>query len=263
MKQQWNLYIHSSLIYVLSFMLNTIIHEGAHALTAKVMGLDPVLHHNYVSTSGEESASFIAKVLTPAAGPIISFIQGVIFLLLTRMTDRKSLRTLFYLWLSVMGFINIGGYLMLTPLVDYGDTGRVFTLLGTPSWLKWIIAFFGITGLIIVVRQFTKDFENQIPVAFNDTVFKPGRIANLLIAYPLITGVILTTLISLPVPTFISLLYPTTSPFIIFMVYGGLRRKRDKLVGNANYPEQTSIVLVVITLVAFVVTRLLVDGVKI
>ncbi|HEX5170697.1 MAG TPA: M50 family metallopeptidase [Cyclobacteriaceae bacterium] len=261
MKPQLNLVVHSALIYILCFMVNTGVHEGAHAVAAKLTGLHPILHHNYVSTSGEDSASLFVKVLTPAAGPLMSLLQGILFLLLLRTSPRKSLTTLFYLWMSVMGFINIGGYLMLTPLVDYGDTGRVFTLFGSPQWLKWIIAFAGLFGLIKLVLQFTRDFENQIPAAFLHQSFKPGRLANLLIAYPVLIGIPLTTLISLPAPTFISILYPTTSPFIIFMVYGRLRRKKEHLVGHADYPENISIILAVFTIGIFVITRLLVKGI--
>jgi Peptidase M50B-like len=256
-----NLVIHSVLIFVLSFILNTTIHEGAHAVVAKTTGLEPVLHHNYVSTSGEESAALVVKIMTPAAGPLASLIQGIIFLILLRANTRKSLITLFYLWMSVMGFITIGGYLMLTPLVDYGDTGRVFTLLNAPLWLKWVVAFLAIVALMRVILNFTKDFENQLPNNLGDESFKPGELANILIARPVLLGIVLTTLISLPAPTFISILYPTTSPFITFMIYGRLRRKKDKLIGNASYPEKVSMMLVAITIVAIGVTRLLVKGV--
>ena len=127
--QDRNLFIHSVLIFVSAFVSNTLIHEGAHAVVAKVAGLHPVLHHNYVSTPDKESASTLVKILIPAAGPLMSLLQGIIFLIVLRRTDQKSLLTLFYLWLSVMGFINFVGYLMLTPVVPYGDTGRVFAQL--------------------------------------------------------------------------------------------------------------------------------------
>src|SRR5688572_19054885 len=104
--QNRNLAIHSILIFVVSFILNTSIHEGGHALMGKLFGLNTVLHHNYVSTDGEETASLIVKIMVPAAGPLMSLIQGLIFLILLRASKQKSLLTLFYLWLSVMGFIN-------------------------------------------------------------------------------------------------------------------------------------------------------------
>lgn len=256
-----NLLIHSILIYVLCFILNTNIHEGAHAIVAKATGLNPVLHHNYVSTSGNESDPLIVKIMTPAAGPLMSLVQAIIFLILLRTSNQKSLLTLFYLWMSVMGFINIGGYLVLTPMVAYGDTGRVFALLNTPEWLKWIIAVVALLGLMKIIVNFTKDFEKQLPSNLADEGYKPGRLANLLIAYPVYMGCVLTTLISLPVPTFISILYPATSPFITFMIYGRLRRKKENLIGEAKYPEKISLALIAIVIFALVMTRFLVKGV--
>lgn len=257
-----NLLIHGTLCYVLCFILNTTIHEGAHAVVAKILGLDPVLHHNYVSSTGSEQLPVNLTILTPAAGPIASLIQALIFLWLLRTTQRKSLLTLFYLWMSVLGFINIGGYLMLTPLVPYGDTGRVFAMLNSPMWLQWLIAIVALAGSIWVIRKFTNDFERQIPEALNDRPYAPGQLPNLMIAYPTYIGVVMTTLLSLPVPTFISILYPATSPFIVFMVYGQLRRKKQNLIGHAAYPEKISIILIAITTIFIVITRLLVKGVE-
>lgn len=258
-----NLFIHSTIIFVLSFMLNTLIHESAHAVMAKATGLHPVLHHNYVSTSGEDSASTLVKILTPAAGPLMSLLQGIIFLLLVIRNHRKSLLTLFYLWMSVLGFINIGGYLMLTPLVAYGDTGRVFSMLGAPSWIKWVVALVGLFGLIKIILNFVTHFENQLPEMEQGQPIQPGKLANALIAYPIYIGIIFTTLISLPVPTFISLMYPATSPFIVFMIYGRLRRKGQTLVGKAHYQDSIPILLIIITMLVFVISRLLVNGISI
>jgi len=75
-------------------------------------------------------------------------------------------------------------------------------------------------------------------------------------------GCLITTLLSLPVPTVISLVYPATSPFITFMIYGQLRRKKGDLFGKAIYPDKLSAVLIVVTLVAIIASRLLVNGVS-
>jgi hypothetical protein len=254
-----NLGIHSILIFVLSFILNTIIHEGAHAVMGKVFGLTPVLHHNYVS-SNSETASHLAQIMVPAAGPVMSLIQGIIFLFFLRTREKKTLLSLFYLWLSVMGFINIGGYLFMTPIFAYGDTGKVFNLLGTPLWLQWVVAVSALIALVKIILNFTPDFENQVPAEVAGDNYVPGRLANLLILQPVLFGSIATTLLALPVPSFLSLLYPTTSPFILFMIYGRLRRKEENLIGSAHYPT-LSLPLVFFTLIAIVISRLLVNGV--
>jgi hypothetical protein len=164
--------------------------------------------------------------------------------------------------MSVMGFINFGGYLMLTPLIPYGDTGRVFAMLDSPMWLQWLVALTALAGSMWVIRNFTNDFEHQIPEALNDHPYAPGQLPNLLVAYPTYIGVVITTLLSLPAPTFASILYPATSPFIVFMIYGQLRRKEESLVGRASYPENISVILIAITTIFIVITRLLVKGVE-
>ncbi len=259
--QYRNLLAHSILIFVLSFVSNTIIHEGAHAIMAKACGLHPVLHHNYVSTSGQEDSTHVVKILIPAAGPLMSLLQGIIFLFLLRRRNHKSLTTLFFLWMSVMGFINFGGYLMLTPLVPYGDTGKVFALLNSPQWLKWVVSLLGLGGLMKLILSLAPDFEAQVPADRTDQNYIPGKFANLLIALPVIAGCAVTSLLSLPVPTFISIIYPAASPFITFMIYGQLRRKRESLVGRAVYPDTISIPLVAFAVLAIVISRLLVSGV--
>ena len=260
--QYRNLLMHSILMFVLSFILTTIIHEGAHAIMAKLCGLHPILHHNYVSTPDRESATTLAQILIPAAGPLMSLLQGIIALILLRRIEKKSLVTLFYLWLSVLGFINFGGYLMLTPLVPYGDTGKVFTLLNSPQWLKWLVAFVAVMSLMKLISSLTPDYEHQLPKSARDEPYVPGRFANILIALPVLAGCVVTSLLSLPVPTVISIVYPATSSFITFMIYGALRGKRENLQGKALYPDKISITLIVITAVAIVVSRLLVGGVQ-
>jgi hypothetical protein len=260
--QYKNLVIHSVLVFVLAFVLNTLIHEGAHAVMAKILGFHPVMHHNYVSTPEVESATRLVRILISAAGPLMSLLQGIIFLILLRTTGQKSLVTLFYLWLSVMGFINMGGYLMLTPLVPYGDTGKVFALLNSPQWLKWVVALVGLAGLIRIIFGFVADFEHQLAKEMVGQHFAPGKLANGLIAFPVLVGCLITTLLSLPVPTVISLIYPATSPFITFMIYGQLRGKKGDLFGEAVYPDKLSALLIAVTFAAIVISRLLVSGVS-
>ena len=112
-----------------------------------------------------------------------------------------------------------------------------------------------------MIATFVKDFENQVPAKLPDQMDKPGRLANLLILFPVVLGGLVTTTLSFPVPSFLSVLYPATSPFITFMIYGRLRRKRENLIGSATYPERLSIPLIFILLIAIVINRFLVNGI--
>jgi hypothetical protein len=71
---------------------------------------------------------------------------------------------------------------------------------------------------------------------------------------------VVTTLLSLPVPTFISLVHPMTSSFAAFVAYGNFRRRRNALPESSEHPDHISIGLVVATLVLVAVSRALVFG---
>jgi hypothetical protein len=66
------------------------------------------------------------------------------------------------------------------------------------------------------LHNFTADFENQIPAELAGDTYVPGRLANSLILQPVLVGIVATALLALPVPSFLSLLYPTTSPHAVY-----------------------------------------------
>lgn len=254
------LFLHSLLAVVLAFLVTTLVHEGSHALTARAFGLHPVLHHNYVSTPDTES--FASSVAIPASGPLVSLLQGLLCLALCRRIEPKSVVTLALLWLGVFGLLTFFGYLMMGPLFAYGDTGKVFALLGLPVWVQWLIAVAGLVAVMWILRGTAADFERQTLTPSAGEGRARAKTANLLIAFPLLAAVLVDTLLSLPVPTFLSLLYPLTSPFAVFFAYGKLRRRTAELPPGARYPDGLSWGLLATVAVLVVVTRLLVPGLE-
>ncbi len=254
------LFLHSLLAFTIAFLASTLIHEGAHAATARALGRHPVLHHNYVATPDEPPPSPGARLWVPASGPLASLVLGVACLLWVRSRRTATLVSLTMLWLALKAFIGFFGYLMMGPLFAYGDTGRVYAEVGLPGPVSWLLALGGLAALIALVRGATRDFERHVPPAPTGEERSRRQLANAMIAWPIFAGVVVTTLLSLPAPAFLSLLHPMTSPFVLFIAYGRFRRNRDPLPDGAVYPPALSVPLVAVTAVLVGVSRLLVGG---
>lgn len=254
------LFLHSLLAFTIAFIASTLIHEGAHAVTARALGRHPVLHHNYVATAEVPEPSAAAKLWVPASGPLASLLLGVACLVWVRTRRTGTLTSLTVLWLGLHGFIGFFGYLMLGPLVAYGDTGRVYAELGLPGSLSWALAIAGLAAVTLIVRSTALDFERHVLPASPDDGRRRGRLANALIAYPILVGAAVTTLLSLPAPTFISLLHPMTSPFVVFMAYGRFRRRTEPLPEGGLPSDRISVPLLVVALVLVAISRALVAG---
>lgn len=219
------LFLRSLLAFVTAFIISTLVHEGAHAIMARALGLHPVLHHNYVQTP--DNVGGAARLWVPAAGPLASLILGIACLVWVPLRSTYSAATLTVLWLGIQGTIAFFGYLMMGPLFPYGDTGKVWAVLGVPPALQWVVAIIGVTILVAVIRSTSDGFARH--VIRGSRGLPRGRVANALIAGPIVAGAVVTTLLSLPAPTFLSLLYPMTSGFVAFAAYGRFRRTRAPL----------------------------------
>lgn len=90
-----------------------------------------------------------------------------------------------------------------------------FNVCISPTWLTFIAAIFGVVILYMLIRKLIRYFVELSTEEI--TVTKDLRIPfiNSLILYPLLIGIIITTLLNLPTPTFLSLIAPVCSPFTI------------------------------------------------
>jgi len=228
------LFLRSLIAFTTAFLIATMAHEGAHAVMARALGLHPVLHHNYVATP--DDAPKVARLWVPAAGPLASLVLGIACLAWLRTQSKRSSATLTVLWLGIHGMIAFFGYLMLGPMVRAGDTGKVYAELGLPVALQWLIAAVGLAVLVLIVRGTAPEFARHVFEAADGVERPRGGVANMLIALPIVVGAVVTSLLSLPAPTFVSMLYPMTSGFVTFSAYGRFRRTRDPLPEGVGYP---------------------------
>lgn len=219
MKFERNLYINSFAVLVLTHLISQIMHESAHAVTAYFAGANPTLFHNHVISKTEVEP--YQSTLIAAAGPLYSLLQAVICFVIVRQKERAAVPHLFWTWMSLWGYIAFFGYLLMTPFFKYGDTGAVAEQLGIPFTGRLLIGGVGMGAFFFIskigFRPFAYLWTNGNKKTFYDN----------LILFPLITGVIVNTLLDLPVPTFLSLLAPLCMPWCVMMVYGKLLSSKD------------------------------------
>lgn len=227
------LLLNSSLMFVSATLWQQCIHELAHFLTAYYVGSPQVIiYHNYVDHSSENLSSS-ENILIAAAGPIMSLILGIIFHFICYRIKRRDWTFQFLLYLSVFGYINFGGYLMIAPFFVYGDTGFVFNQLGFSPISVYLFSATGILFLFFIIK-FMSPFFSQM--ANYETIMNHKEknifLKNTVI-FPLFIGIILTTILNLPVPSLLSLLYPLFSPFTLLWNYKAIM-KTQYSTGHCN-----------------------------
>ena len=234
--------INSTLIVISTTILGTILHELSHYLVALKFGLNPELHHNYVSYQ-TSNVSEIRLSTVAGIGPIFSLITGILFLLISINLKKVNLLKLFTLWFGMNGIIMFLGYLLIAPFAKNGDTGKVFSYLGLPSILTIIIA---VISFIVTIKLF-KSLSNQF-IFYNSSI-NHNQKDNIqqLFTIPLIVSTTITTILNFPVITWLSLLPTIFMP----MTYISTLKQYQKLkLYNAKYLiDKTSIVLLTITLI--------------
>jgi len=252
-----NVFVNSLLAFVAAFLLTTFIHESGHFISYLVFGAQPVLHHNYVSAGGSE-LSVIAKVISAMAGPVISLLQGALFLLLVRSRQSNSAKDFFYLWLGFLCLINFFGYLMLTPLSSVGDTGKVAQLLNIPFAIQVIISAAGLATLIVIIFKNGKLFGNFIPQTTD--LKERGKYVNAVLLFPVMIGSLLNALLAFPVQVILSVIYPATSSYAVLWAYGKILNSNPEVKEPPEITLGYSRFLLTMLVLMVLVNRLLIFG---
>jgi len=194
-------------VFVVGFALTTFLHELAHALAAKMLNIDPVLFHSYVSYT-DLDVSEINQLYIAGAGPLFSLLQSIVFIGLFRSRVRVDFTVLLYLWLAIMGMIVFLGYMMIAPFASYGDTGRVYAILSVPGYVGLILSAVALTATIYFFKKMTPFIAAIISQLKNKTGIDDKKAVSLFFVTPLVVGTVFNVLISLPAPTPISLVLP-------------------------------------------------------
>ncbi|MFZ4621749.1 MAG: hypothetical protein ACOYNS_14405 [Bacteroidota bacterium] len=217
-----NIILNSTMLFVVATLWQQTMHELGHFAAAIYFhSTDVTLFHNYVQHDAS-ALSDMQRIAVAAAGPLCSLFVGILFQTICAYSSKRNLLFLFFLFMSVFGYINFGGYLLISPLFTGGDTGYIFHTLGLPLWLIIVLALCGAIFLFYAMKMLSRYF---VEMASEDSINDRSRrriFINSLVKYPLYFGIMITTLLNLPVIVFLSLFYPMFSPFTLFWGFGYL-----------------------------------------
>lgn len=249
--KNYSLAINSILIILCTTLIGTVFHECAHFLTGLFVGMHPELHHNYVRFP-ENDGTELQQTIVAAAGPVFSLVLGILFIFWSKRLKTPSLFKLFLLWFGMNGFLSFLGYFLIAPIASEGDTGRVFAYFNIPILISVIIAILSFIFIIRLLRNWAEEFRFYK----NKTVFDQKENARQLFLYPIISSIVLVSLLSLPVTTWVSLLPTIFIPMAYFSVMGSYK---NLVLKNAEFEvRRVSILLLISTILTAVIFRLLV-----
>lgn len=223
--------------YTAAFLLTTMLHELGHAVVSKLLGGQPVLYNTSVNNLNEQ-LPVSSKVAIALAGPVLSLVQGLVFLAWAWSRRGTGDAALWRLYLGLFGIINFMGYLMIGPLVPYGDTGQVEALWHVPVWATVTLAVLAGVGVQWMVRATAPLFLD-----FGPALARParGRLMRALVLLPWALGSLLITALSWPWPTPISLIYPILSSMVLGAAWGGAMRRPYALEAAETSPLLTAL----------------------
>ncbi len=257
MKEKQRIILNSTVLYVITFLLTTIIHESGHAIIGLINGSEPILHHNYVEHLNSNNLLITQKVSISLAGPLISLMQGLFIGLIFIKTQKQSLFKLFLLWFSILGFSNFFGYLMTGPIFQKGDIGKVFLLMNFPLILQIIIAIIG--GVILSYMAY------KLTIPFLEFCTKKECISDAksrenyafrIIIIPWIIGSTIVTLLYLPIIAIVSVIYPLTSGMIFIFPWKNSKRITNLKISRVNKIGKYSFNLYILFIISLVVFKL-------
>ena len=159
-----------------------------------------------------------------------------------------------------LGFVNFFGYLMLTPLSSSGDTGKVASLLGIPTWVSICVAITGLAILLWIVIQQSHQIARFL---HSETDLKiRSRYVDAILLYPVMVGRVINAALAFPIPVWLSVLYPLTSSYVLLWGYGRVLKAQP--LDDVTTELWTAIRpdLAAITVTMILINRLLVSGIS-
>lgn len=201
-------------VFVVAFGLTTFLHEFAHAITAKLVGVDSILFHSYVSFDNSTTPAN-HQIYILLSGPLLSLLQALVFQMLLRKRNKFDFIAIFYLWMGIIGTVVFLGYIMMGPLMPYGDTGKIYSLLYVPSYFSFTLSITALIAIIFFFKRMTPVFADFLFSLKNASELENQKSVILFFCTPLFVGTIINILISLPAPTMMSLAFPTVIPFTL------------------------------------------------
>jgi hypothetical protein len=264
MKGSKNIIVNSSLLFVVATILEMTLHECGHFIAAILLHAKGIeLHHNYVSANTSEM-SRASSIFFAGTGPIVSLALGLLFHFICSRQKKRNMLFLFNLYMAVFGYVAFFGYLLIAPFFTYGDTGYIFMALGFPLWLTITISITSAFVVYLIMGELVRYFVEMGTSEVISDKEQRHVFINALVKYPLFIGIAITVLLNLPVPTFLSLLYPLCSPFCIMWVFDKALVKvypANNMNSDLRAIQKIQPIWVVVFLLVIIMNRSLVHGI--
>lgn len=258
-----NLILNSCILFSIATCATMTLHELGHFLTAIFCNTKEItLHHNFASYNSDGLSNSV-QILIAAAGPLVSLILGIVFHFLCSRYAKRDLLFLFLIYMSALGYIAFGGYLMIAPIFEKGDTGFIFKALNFPFWITIIVAVAGVAFMLNTMKKLSRYFVELATQEIINDKYRRTAFFNNLIKYPLFFGILITTLLNLPAASFVSLAYPLFSPLNLLWSYGYCKDAdywAPKANTELNHLSKISPYLILAFIATIIYNRLLVYG---
>ena len=242
------------------------LHESGHFTAALFLHAKNLsLHHNYVNY-GDENLTAAHRIIIAAVGPTVSLFIGMIFHFICSRQQKRNLYFFFNLYMSVFGYIGFFGYLAIAPMFAGGDTGYVLRAMNFPIWSIILIAVISGVVLYLIMKSLTKYFVELGSKELVENYDSRKQFIHALIQYPLYIGIIITTILNLPVPVLLSIIAPVFSPFTLMWSYGdALQKQFSAENANKEFDQLNSFqpILIFSLILIIALNRFLVSGIHV
>ena len=179
-----------ALWYATSYTIVILVHEAAHGLAARAVGLHATLFHFWVDIDRDNAVW--QRATFGSAGPVSSLAVGVASWLVYRHT-RRAATAVPWLFLAACGVSNFFGNLMSTAFV--GDFSNVAVWLDVPMPIRYGVSACGGIGVACVLFAAGRELRQWLPESHSRTMA-----ATIGILLPVALGTALIILVNQPVP---------------------------------------------------------------
>jgi len=251
MSPRWSAWgLRPIVLFVATYTLVNILHEGTHALTAYALHVPSTLFHVGVNLDQSRATANQLAVIG-VSGPLLSLAFGLLCWGLY-MRTRRSRPGLFFLYLAMFGTGTIFGNLISTSFV--GDFSRAASTLQVPMAIRYAASIVGVLSLCGLSFLVGMELRRWAPVGAQSVKAMLG-----MIVLPVVVGTVIVLLSLLPMPTPLAVGRASEALFWIFGAVGALVSRK---LPSGNSPDlSVGWADVALLLAALLAVRLMVPGI--
>jgi len=213
------LFVNSAVLFISADILTILLRESAHFFMALSLDATEIrMYHNGVDYNSVVMND-LNNLLTHGAGPLMSLLVGIVFQALCLHRMKKDLVFMFMNYMAIFGYISFFGYFIIAPFTLKNSIGYIMHILNVPLWLVFSGTGLSVLFLYTLMFRLTRNFVAMCPFEALEIRYARQRMMLILILYPLIIGIIITTLLNLPAAGHIQWIIALTWPTAILWTF--------------------------------------------